>query len=272
MKDILMKLDGSGFGGAVDAFAISLAAEFGAYLTAAGVVLQIIPVSSPMGEVPIDITLEIAEEARAAARKSFDRLRAEAPASMGTELVMIEDVAGLAGDRFAKLARHFDLTIIGQADPGSGDDLAMATGALFGSGRPVFLVPFIHNGPARLGKPMVAWDGGLPAARALAEALPLLKRASSVEVVTLAAKDLPSDAVPGFDITRHLARHGISSTLKKLPAGEDAGAMLLSHAADSGADYIVMGGFGHSRLREFVLGGATRTMLRSMTVPLFMAH
>ena len=119
---------------------------------------------------------------------------------------------------------------------------------------------------------LVAWDGGLAAARAVADALPLLKRAGRVEVVSIAGKGLPAEELPGFNITRHLSRHGISATLKKLPPAEDVGAALLSHAADTGADFMVMGGYGHSRLREFVLGGATRTIYQSLTLPVFMSH
>jgi nucleotide-binding universal stress UspA family protein len=78
--------------------------------------------------------------------------------------------------------------------------------------------------------------------------------------------------LPGFNITRHLARHGINATLTSLPSANDVGNVILSYAAESGADYIVMGGYGHWKLTEFVLGGTTRTILSSMTAPVFMAH
>jgi len=136
----------------------------------------------------------------------------------------------------------------------------------------VFIVPRIQRGPAKLEKAMVCWDGGLPAARALADALPLLKQAKEVELVSVSAKRQATEELPGFNISRHLARHGVNATLRKLPHAEDVGACLLSYAADSGAHYMVMGGYGHSRVREFVLGGATRTLLGSMTVPVLMSH
>ncbi len=273
MKDLLVHLDVSKKGGNVADFAISLAAELGAHLTAAGVVIEIVPPASFMGEFPYDIMLEAADEARAAAQDAFKRVQTGAPASVGTELVMIDSVAGQAREEFGKLARHFDLAIVGQGGPDMGvDDELMAEGALFRSGRPIFVVPYIHKGPAKLGKAMVAWDGGLAAARAVADALPLLKRAGRVEVVTIASKNVPGDELPGFNITRHLARHGISATLKKLPGAEDIGTTLLSHAAETGADYMVLGGYGHSRFREFVFGGTTKTMLQSLTLPAFMAH
>ena len=273
LKDILVHLDTTDKGRNVSDFAVSLATEFGAHLTAAGVVIEITPPASFMGEFPYDLMVQAAEQARDAANVSFKSLQSAVPASVGTDLVIIDSVAGQAREEFGRLARHFDLTVVGQGGPDSGsDDELMAEGALFRSGRPVFVVPYIHKGAAKLGKAMVAWDGGLAAARTVADALPLLKRAGRVEVVSIAVKGLPVDELPGFNITRHLSRHGISATLKKLPAAENIGAALLSHAADAGADYLVMGGYGHSRLREFVLGGATRSIFESMTIPVFMSH
>ncbi len=273
MKDLLVHLDVSAKGSNVADFAVSLATEFGAHLTAAGLVVEIVPPASFMGEFPYDLMVEAAEQARAAAETAFLRLQQAAPASIGTELVMIDAVSGQAREEFGRLARHFDLAIVGQGGPEMGsDDELMAQGALFRSGRPVFVVPYIHQGPAKLGKAMVAWDGGLAAARAVADALPLLKRAGRVEVVRIAGKNPPNDELPGFNIARHLARHGVSATLKQRPGADDIGAALLSHAADSGADYMVMGGYGHSRFREFIFGGTTKTMFESLTIPAFMAH
>ena len=108
--------------------------------------------------------------------------------------------------------------------------------------------------------------------RAIGDAIPLLKLAGKVEVVSVASNSLPPDELPGFNITRHLARHDINAVVRKLPDGDDIGSILLSYAADSAADLIVMGGYGHSRWREFVLGGATRSLMEAMTVPVFMAH
>ena len=82
----------------------------------------------------------------------------------------------------------------------------------------------------------------------------------------------PGTFMPGFDIARHLARHGVDAQVKRLPATDEAAATLLSYAADSDTDLMVMGGYGHSRLREFVLGGTTRNILSSMTVPVLMSH
>jgi nucleotide-binding universal stress UspA family protein len=257
----------------VSDFALSLATEMGAHLTAAGIVLEIVPPASFMGEYPYDIMAEAMDQAREAAQASFKKVAAAAPPTVQTELVMIQAISGQAREDFGRLARHFDIAIAGQGgDEGGSDDELMVEGALFSSGRPVFVVPNIHKGPAKLGKAMVCWDGGLPSARAVAGSIDILKRAGKVEVVSIAGRNLPNEELPGFNITRHLTRHGISATLKKLPAAQDIGSTLLSYAADSGADYMVMGAYGHSRLREFVLGGTTRTILGSMTIPVLMAH
>ena len=273
IKDILLHIDTSDRGAGVSDFALSLATEMGAHLTAAGIVLEIVPPASFMGEYPYDIMAEAIEQARQSAEQIYRKIAAAAPPTVQTELVMIQAISGQAREDFGRLARHFDIAIAGQGgDEGGSDDELMVEGALFSSGRPVFVVPNIHKGPAKLGKAMVCWDGGMPSARAVAGAIDILKRAGKVEVVSIAGRNLPNEELPGFNITRHLTRHGISATLKKLPAAQDIGATLLSYAADSGADYMVMGAYGHSRLREFVLGGTTRTILGSMTIPVLMAH
>jgi len=273
IKDILLHIDTSDRGSSVSDFALSLATEMGAHLTAAGIVLEIVPPASFMGEYPYDIMAEAIEHARQTAEQTYRKIAAAAPPTVQTQLVMIQAISGQAREDFGRLARHFDIAIAGQGgDEGGSDDELMVEGALFNSGRPVFVVPNIHKGPAKLGKAMVCWDGGLPSARAVAGSIDILKRAGKVEVVSIAGRNLPNEELPGFNITRHLTRHGISATLKKLPAAQDIGATLLSYAADSGADYMVMGAYGHSRLREFVLGGTTRTILGSMTIPVLMAH
>jgi nucleotide-binding universal stress UspA family protein len=273
IKDILVVLEPGEEGLQVDEFALSLSSQLGAHLTAAGVALQTIAPVSFMGDYPYELMAQATDEARAAAQRAFERLNKAAPAGVNVDYVPVEGFTSEAIDRVARLARHYDLTIVRQNSPDEdGFASQLAVGTIFGSGRPCIMMPYIHKGGAKLGKAMVAWDGGVVAARALAGALPLLQKAGKVEVVTVAKADQDIDAVPGFDITRHLARHGINATLKQLPPTSDIAAILLSHAADSAPDYIVMGCYGHSRLRELVLGGTTREILGSMTVPIIMAH
>jgi nucleotide-binding universal stress UspA family protein len=134
-------------------------------------------------------------------------------------------------------------------------------------------VPYIHKEPIKLDRVLVCWDGSVTAARAIGDAMPFLERAGKVEVIIVSGEEAKSGEVPGADMGAHLARHGIKVEVKQIVAAdEDVGNTILSYAADFGASFLVMGGYGHSRLREFVLGGATRGILESMTVPALMAH
>jgi nucleotide-binding universal stress UspA family protein len=273
IKDLLVVLDVEGKQAPAQRFALSLAQQVDAHLTAAGLAVQYVAPVSFGGEYPYDLMAQAMEQSRAALEEGYTRLRTEAPEDVTTEFVMIEAVSGLANARLGELARHFDMTVIGQEkDSATGDDNGFIVAALFGSARPVFVVPYIHQGPAKLDHAIVAWDGGLVAARALAAAMPLLERARLVEVVTIPPSSEPVEELPGFNITRHLARHGVRAQLRQLPPVVNVSEALLSYAAQAGADYLVMGAYGHSRLREFMLGGATREMLGSMTVPVLMAH
>jgi len=120
---------------------------------------------------------------------------------------------------------------------------------------------------------MVGWDGSRSAARAVADAMPLLVRAKVTEVVMVASEPAKSEEMPGADIARHLARHGAKVEVKSIVTAETGvDSTILSHAADTSADFLVMGGYGHSRLREFILGGVTRGILSSMTLPILMSH
>jgi nucleotide-binding universal stress UspA family protein len=120
---------------------------------------------------------------------------------------------------------------------------------------------------------LIAWNGSREATRAAHDALPLLKRATKVTVLSIDPDHDSQRRVPSADITLHLARHGVAAEADSTVALDIAvGDVLLSRAADLGADLIVMGGYGHSRVREMVLGGATRHLLQHMTVPVLMSH
>jgi nucleotide-binding universal stress UspA family protein len=171
-------------------------------------------------------------------------------------------------------ARGFDLVVVEQIEPGrppSYNDLAGAI--LAESGRPVVVVPGIQRDSARFDRIVAAWDGSQAAARAIGDAAPLLARAKYVEIVAANAAVLSQPVVNGGErIARRFARLGVDATFRRLPGEGDPANLLLSHAADSSADMIVAGGYGHSRLREALIGGVTRTLLGSMTVPVLMSH
>ena len=137
----------------------------------------------------------------------------------------------------------------------------------------MIVVPYIQKAPLKLDRVMVCWDGGRQAARAIADAMPLLEKAGKVEVVIVANERGKEDEIEGADMGQHLARHGLKVDVKRISGGKiDVADVLLSHVADSGTDFIVMGGYGHSRLREFILGGVTHSILRSMTAPVLLSH
>ena len=179
-----------------------------------------------------------------------------------------------AGDQFGLIARRFDLAIVAQAKPEpSAVEEKIAESALFDSGRPVIFVPHIHKAPLKLDHIMVCWDGSRPATRAIADAMPLLERSGRVEVVIVANERGKQQEIEGVDIGQRLSRHGLNVEVQRITRGDlDVADALLSHATDADVDFIVMGGYGHSRLREFVLGGVTNSILRSMTVPVLMSH
>jgi nucleotide-binding universal stress UspA family protein len=207
-----------------------------------------------------------------AAIARFEQAAKRAGISMESRLITTS-VAG-AADQIGRIARRFDLAIVGQ--PGrkpSLPDQVVDEGVLFESGRPVIFVPYIQTGGVNLDRIMVCWDGSRTASRAVADAMPFLKKAKQVEIVIVSNKPAKADELPGVDLGQHLARHGLKVDIKRITSPDnDVPSTILSHAADSSADMIVMGGYGHSRLREFVLGGATRGLLESMTVPVLMSH
>jgi nucleotide-binding universal stress UspA family protein len=176
-----------------------------------------------------------------------------------------------------RLSRYADIVVVGQADPASPDAplAARAEEVALGSGRPVLVVPYIGAAPGLGKRIVIAWDGSREAARAVADALPLMRQASSVWVVSIDAEaGCAGDGVkPAEDLCRFLHDHGIQARPDHLRTDDCSEAdVLLSRIADFGADLLVMGCYGHTRVRELVLGGMTREILRHMTVPVLLSH
>jgi nucleotide-binding universal stress UspA family protein len=141
------------------------------------------------------------------------------------------------------------------------------------TGRPILILPYAGNITTSGKRILVAWNASREAARAISDALPLLKLAEKVNLIRIHPKHGEHPAVPADQLTRYLARQAVKvEVMTEHVADIDVGNELLSRAADLGSDLIVMGGYGHSRLREWVMGGATRTILESMTVPVLMSH
>jgi nucleotide-binding universal stress UspA family protein len=254
-------------------FAIGVASLFDAHLSAVAFAYTP-PVAAMADGFPSPVLEDWAEERQAEAeqaQQTFDQ-RAKLASIRFDSRVLRDDVEN-AALIFSEIARNYDLSVIAQAEPEDGLTQTLAVeAALFDSGRPVLVVPYIQTEPIRLDRVMVCWDGSRNAARAISDSLPLLKRAKKVDVVTVEAKE-QRKILRGAQIADHLARHKLNVDLKSIVAPDsDAANVILSQASDSGTDFIVMGAYGHSRLREFVLGGATRQILGSMTVPVLMAH
>jgi nucleotide-binding universal stress UspA family protein len=181
-----------------------------------------------------------------------------------------------AGDAVLTLAlhaRYVDLTVVSQGDPESDDvyrtslpgDLALT------SGRPVLVIPYI-GAQAPIGRRiLVAWSGSRESARAVGDSLDLLREAEEVRVLTISERAMRETS--NTDLARYLARHGVRAEVETIGSGGvDIGDGILNVASERGSDLIVMGCYGHSRLREAVFGGVSRTLLRTMTVPVLMSH
>jgi len=212
--------------------------------------------------------------------------RAEATGQAFRETLRREGLEGewrmVEGDTVALLglhARYADLTILGQPnedEPYKGPTAdAVLVNVLMSSGRPILAVPYAGEFEKVGDRVLVAWNASREATRALNDALPLLRGAKAVTVLAVNPRHgiAGHGDVPAADIALHLARHGVKAEAAHTIAQDiGEGDALLSYAADISADLIVCGGYGHSRAREMVFGGVTRTLLREMTVPMLLSH
>ncbi|WP_454763889.1 universal stress protein [Cupriavidus campinensis] len=213
------------------------------------------------------------EARREAVRQRFQRTMADGALEWEWRAVEGDPITGVLRE-----AREASLIVAGQydaADPYGFVATQFAEALVLESGRPVLLVPAMGEATQVGGRAVVAWDGGREAARALHDALPLLAGGTvQVFCASTASQSLRQDAAPASVAARMLERQGASASIHHSPAGADMviGERILSCAADFGANLIVMGAYGHGRFRELALGGVTRTMMASMTVPVLMAH
>ena len=214
-----------------------------------------------------------AQEKSALAHKNFeDYLAREGLAGEWRETF------GLPSEQVTLHARYADLVILGQHDPDQEQaypELPHPEDIALTAGRPCLVVPNAGAFPTVGRHALIAWNASQQAVRAVNDALPLLELADRVTVLVANPDDRHAThgQEPGADIALHLARHGIKVTVETATTdGIEPAEFLLSRAADIGADLLVMGAYGHSRVREWVTGGTTRTILRSMTLPVFMSH
>jgi nucleotide-binding universal stress UspA family protein len=276
-KDLLVHVDDTRSCAARVQAAIELAVAHEAHLIGVYIVAEPSPAAFVSGYVPPDLMDTLQQHARERAEAALARFTEVASRNQISYETRIDRVLYTAvADALSTNARYADLAIVGQADPDDAEGPSyLPEEVTLASGRPTLVIPYI--GPAKtLGQRVtVAWNASREAARAVNDALPLLERAQGVDVVAVNPSDAPfgHGEEPGADIALHLARHGIEVEVQRIEARDlDIANTILSHIADRGSDLLVMGAYGHSRLRELVLGGVTRTILREMTVPVLMAH
>lgn len=272
IKSILVHVDPSSQGAARLQAARSLAEQHGADVLALyGAVPRALqfPYAEGMSAQLMGELSALDDARRSEARKLFD----DAVAGGLQRATWLDPVEAMSLRDFSRRALYADLVIVGQrqreqlAETGVPGDFVESV--LIDSGRPLLVVPYIGTRGSIGRTIMVAWKESRETARAVAAALPLLERAERVHVASWgkAPESQPDELIA------YLHRHGAAATTHHY--GEetgDIGAFILSAAADLDADMLVMGGYGHSRAREWVLGGATRAVLEAMTVPVLMAH
>lgn len=263
-KELLVLVDSEPQARERIALATEIAERFGAHLTAL-YVTETIETERRYGR-PV---AELLDEARG----HFESVAAGQPFTSEWRTA-----SGFPTDVAVVHARYADLTILGQLDPENDwhavlcprpEDVALS------AGHPVLVVPYAGKLSSVGRRVLVAWDTSREATRAIGDAMPFLLAADAVTVICVDPQPSWEGHGPaaGVDLGTHLARCGVRVEIERtVSGGLDVGNLLLSRAADLGADLLVMGAYGHSRVRELVLGGTTRTVLQSMTLPTLMAH
>lgn len=276
-KSILVHLDSSEAVHSRLELALSLAQQFDAHLTGFFTVFRPEPGSFYVMAGSAEYYVEF-EHRRLEQQGALERLfRAETLRwKVAAEWQSSKEYANRCIPRAARLA---DLAIVGQynsRDPESFVAEQFIENLVLSSGRPVLVVPYAGQFHHIGSHVVIAWDGSREATRAMHDALPFLSRAKQVTVLTINALsgEPASSRIPGADIAAVISRYGANVAIQEIEGVKDVpiGETLLSRAADLDADLLVMGCYGHSRWRELVLGGATRSILKSMTLPVLMSH
>ncbi|ATD60509.1 MAG: universal stress protein [Janthinobacterium svalbardensis] len=285
-KTVLLHIDDSAGRAARIGAAASIAQACGGHLTGVALtgVSRLLYQNQPDLDADPNLSLHLnflRERATRALDGFEQQVRAAGVASFEQRVLDDEAAGGIS-----LLARYADLVVISQYNAKDKSPSVMRdfpAYVLLHSGRPVLIVPYapplpLLAPPAAARNVLISWNASKEASRAVSAALPLLQRAGQVHVAIFDAQVHAAEhgEQPGAELTHYLARHGVEARLHLLDGGGvrrgDIGEALLSQAADLSADLLVMGAYGHSRLRETILGGVTRTILQSMTIPVLMAH
>lgn len=274
-KTILVHYDSTARAAKRLTLASLIADEFEAHLVAANSIVSPLysePFVADGGAFIAQELLRFQERKDAGAKTSFE----QTIANLGRKVEWRTSV-GDPASAINEQARYADLVVLGQYDRSDVNDVTsdFIGRVLMHSGRPVLVLPFAGEFTAMPSRPMIAWNASREAAHAVTEALPLLQRAKEVQIAVFNARAGRGGHgdIPGADLATFLARHGVTSTVSTSGVSDvDTGNQILSRAADFQSDLIVMGGYGHSRAYEFVVGGSTRTLLETMTVPVLLSH
>jgi nucleotide-binding universal stress UspA family protein len=276
IKDTIVNLEHRIWRDAARDFAISVAETFDTHV--AGVAFSYTPdfPGYAMLQIPPDIVAQMAAESEKTAWAAIERFDAAARRSLvSAEHRLLKAVGAAAPAILSTLARRFDLSVFMQSEPNGVNNDDMIETSLFQSGRPLIVVPYIQRDGLKLDHVVCCWDGSRAAARAFNDALPLLVKATKVDLLIVLNEKTNSNQkeIRGVEMATHLARHDVKVQIETVPAADiDVASAILSYIADISGTLIVMGGYGHAKLREVILGGVTRDMLKSMTVPAFMSH
>lgn len=273
IKDILVNLSVSKPRDLARNYAVSVAERFDAHLSAVAFTEEFPTYVGGEGMTTARIEQWFKERRDAAVKavRAFDEC--VRPTALRTDSRVISDVFGPPSRLFSEAARNYDLAVLAQAAPDDSDrNELVIEETLFGSGRPILIVPYIQSAAMKLDRVLICWNGSKNAARAIGDAMPFLVRAGTIQIIAV-HENGRSGELDGAKVAEHLARHKLRVELRPIVSPDiETANIILNEAADNGADLVVMGGYGHTRLREFVLGGVTHSMLKTMTVPVLMSH
>ena len=277
-KTILVSLNEVGRLPELVAAAVTLARETGAHVSG----LYVVPAVQVYPSVGFEAAPQVFEGNRSFFKDNGARVKQTFEEAMRREGLshdfhQIDARTPVIADEVVAAGRVADLVIVSATNPEeiTGVERDFVEQTVMALGRPVIVLPYKGKAAVSLNEVIIGWDGGREASRAAFDALPLLKKAAKVRVVRIDPQKDPSlrGSVAGADLAEALARHGVKAEAQGYPTdGQDEGQALMRCAEDCGAGLIVMGAYGHSRLAEFIFGGATRFVLNRLVCPVLMSH